>query len=660
MKKLMGLLSRITSPSDVRALPQEKLDDLAAEVRDFLVEKVSTTGGHLGPNLGVVELTIALHRVFESPKDPLIFDTSHQSYVHKILTGRADKFDTLRQKGGLSGYTDRGESEHVWTESSHASAALSYADGMAKAFALTDQIDRKVVAVVGDGALTGGMCWEALNNIAADKTRNIVIVVNDNGRSYSPTIGGFANSLADLRTQPFYDKVMEQGKSTLNSMGWVGKRTFEVMHALKEGVKYHVIPTEMFPELNMKYVGPVDGHNIQALEHAFKYAKGYTGPIIIHCVTQKGRGYAPAENKTSDLMHSTGAINPVTGVPLAKSQRSWTDVFTEELLEAGARRDDIVAITAAMAGPTGLAKFGEKFPDRLFDVGIAEQHATTSAAGLALGGLHPVVALYSTFMNRAFDQLLMDVGLLHLPVTLVLDRSGITGSDGASHNGVWDMSIAGIVPGMRLAAPRDDVRLRKQFNEAIEYENGPTIVRFPKGALVPVIDAVDTLDGGIDVIYRSDRANRAQSILIVSIGALAGECVAAAKKLEEEGLAVDVIDPGWAIPVSPVISELATSYDMVVTVEDGVIHGGVGSMIDTVCDENGVDTPVRIIAVPQKFLRHASRSEVLTDLGMDAEGIAESIRTWSGISAEEENTTASVHFLRATGSSGAKGSIFKD
>ena len=656
----MGLLSRITSPSDVRALPQEKLDDLAAEVRDFLVEKVSTTGGHLGPNLGVVELTIALHRVFESPKDPLIFDTSHQSYVHKILTGRADKFDTLRQKGGLSGYTDRGESEHDWTESSHASAALSYADGMAKAFALTDQIDRKVVAVVGDGALTGGMCWEALNNIAADKTRNIVIVVNDNGRSYSPTIGGFANSLADLRTQPFYDKVMEQGKSTLNSMGWVGKRTFEVMHALKEGVKYHVIPTEMFPELNMKYVGPVDGHNIQALEHAFKYAKGYTGPIIIHCVTQKGRGYAPAENKTSDLMHSTGAINPVTGVPLAKSQRSWTDVFTEDLLEAGARRDDIVAITAAMAGPTGLAKFGEKFPDRLFDVGIAEQHATTSAAGLALGGLHPVVALYSTFMNRAFDQLLMDVGLLHLPVTLVLDRSGITGSDGASHNGVWDMSIAGIVPGMRLAAPRDDVRLRKQFNEAIEYENGPTIVRFPKGALVPVIDAVETLDGGIDVIYRSDRANRAQSILIVSIGALAGECVAAAKKLEEEGLAVDVIDPGWAIPVSPVISELATSYDMVVTVEDGVIHGGVGSMIDTVCDENGVDTPVRIIAVPQKFLRHASRSEVLTDLGMDAEGIAESIRTWSGISAEEENTTASVHFLRATGSSGAKGSIFKD
>lgn len=660
MKKLMGLLSRITSPSDVRALPQERLDDLAAEIRDFLVEKVSTTGGHLGPNLGVVELTIALHRVFESPKDPLIFDTSHQSYVHKILTGRADKFDTLRQKGGLSGYTDRGESEHDWTESSHASAALSYADGMAKAFALTDQIDRKVVAVVGDGALTGGMCWEALNNIAADKTRNIVIVVNDNGRSYSPTIGGFANSLADLRTQPFYDKVMEQGKSTLNSMGWVGKRTFEVMHALKEGVKYHVIPTEMFPELNMKYVGPVDGHNIQALEHAFKYAKGYTGPIIIHCVTQKGRGYAPAENKTSDLMHSTGAINPVTGVPLAKSQRSWTDVFTEDLLEAGARRDDIVAITAAMAGPTGLAKFGEKFPDRLFDVGIAEQHATTSAAGLALGGLHPVVALYSTFMNRAFDQLLMDVGLLHLPVTLVLDRSGITGSDGASHNGVWDMSIAGIVPGMRLAAPRDDVRLRKQFNEAIEYENGPTIVRFPKGALVPVIDAVETLDGGIDVIYRSDRANRAQSILIVSIGALAGECVAAAKKLEEEGLAVDVIDPGWAIPVSPVISELATSYDMVVTVEDGVIHGGVGSMIDTVCDENGVDTPVRIIAVPQKFLRHASRSEVLTDLGMDAEGIAESIRTWSGISAEEENTTASVHFLRATGSSGAKGSIFKD
>ncbi|MGS2663527.1 1-deoxy-D-xylulose-5-phosphate synthase [Corynebacterium glucuronolyticum] len=669
----MSLLQRIVSPSDVRALPQERLEDLASEIRDFLVEKVSATGGHLGPNLGVVELTIALHRVFESPKDPLIFDTSHQSYVHKILTGRADKFDTLRQKGGLSGYTDRGESEHDWTESSHASAALSYADGLAKAFALTDQIDRKVVAVVGDGALTGGMCWEALNNIAEDKTRNIVIVVNDNGRSYSPTIGGFANSLADLRTQPFYDKVMEQGKTTLKSMGWVGKRTFEVMHALKEGVKYHVIPTEMFPELNMKYVGPVDGHNIQALEHAFKYAKEYTGPIIIHCVTEKGRGYAPAENKTSDLMHSTGAINPETGVPLAESQRSWTDVFTEELLKAGARRDDIVAITAAMAGPTGLAKFGEKFPQRLFDVGIAEQHATTSAAGLALGGLHPVVALYSTFLNRAFDQMLMDVGLLKLPVTFVLDRSGITGSDGASHNGVWDMSIAGIVPGMRLAAPRDDERLKKQFNEAIEYEDGPTIVRFPKGALVPVIDAVEILEGGIELIYTSglhvaddndaEDSERQHRVLIISIGALAGSCVEAAQALEQEGLSVDVIDPGWAIPVNPLIPELAEQYDTVVTVEDGVIHGGVGSMIDTVCDQCGVDTPVRIIAVPQKFLRHASRSQVLEELGLDAPGIAESIRTWCAPTEEDKDTRASdaedsnassVSYLRTSRSHGGR------
>ncbi|NLZ56887.1 MAG: 1-deoxy-D-xylulose-5-phosphate synthase, partial [Corynebacterium sp.] len=432
----MGILNSISTPADLKALEEEDLEALAKEIRRFLVDKVAATGGHLGPNLGVVELTIGLHRVFDSPNEPIVFDTSHQSYVHKILTGRADDFDTLRQQGGLSGYTCRAESEHDWTESSHASAALSYADGLSKALQLDGHTKRNVIAVVGDGALTGGMCWEALNNIAAGKDRNVVVVVNDNGRSYSPTIGGFAENLAELRMEPFYDRVMEQGKSTLKSMGWVGERTFEALHAFKEGVKSSVIPTEMFPELGMKYVGPVNGHDQKALDNALAYAHDYQGPIIVHVVTEKGRGYAPAERDLDELMHATGVMDPRTGIPVSVSKPGWTSVFSDELVKLAAKRDDIIAITAAMAGPTGLSKFAANYPDRFFDVGIAEQHAVTSAAGLALGGKHPVVAIYSTFLNRAFDQLLMDVALLHLPVTLVLDRSGVTGPDGASHNGV--------------------------------------------------------------------------------------------------------------------------------------------------------------------------------------------------------------------------------
>ncbi|MDO4686806.1 MAG: 1-deoxy-D-xylulose-5-phosphate synthase [Corynebacterium sp.] len=627
----MGTLYRIASPADLAALSASELEELAAEIRAFLVEKVSATGGHLGPNLGVVELTIALHRVFESPKDPFIFDTSHQSYVHKILTGRADGFDTLRQKGGLSGYTSRAESEHDWTESSHASASLSYADGLAKAFSLSGQLDRKVVAIVGDGALTGGMCWEALNNIAANQDRNLVIVVNDNGRSYSPTIGGLANNLAELRMQPFYDKVMEQGKSTLNSMGWVGKRTFEVMHALKEGVKYTVIPTELFPELGIKSVGPVDGHNVKQLENAFRYARDYEGPIIVHVVTEKGRGYAPAENNEDDLMHSTGVINPETGLPIEISGPGWTDIFSEELVAAGERRNDIVAITAAMAGPTGVAPFGERFPDRMFDVGIAEQHAVASAAGLALGGLHPVVAIYSTFLNRAFDQLLMDAALLKLPMTLVLDRAGITGNDGASHNGVWDMAITGIVPGIRVAAPRDGEQLRQQFNEALEITTGPTVVRFPKGTQPKVLEAVETLDDGVDILtYQdADDADDAIDILIISVGAFAHIAIAAAERLRNSGCNVTVVDPRWVIPVPPSIPALAADHDLVVTLEDGVIHGGVGSFVSEALGAAEIDTPLRRLAIPEQFLDHASRGEILQDLGLDVPGVVAKIDEWA-------------------------------
>ena len=625
----MGILSEIASPADLKALPADMLNDLAAEVRALLVEKVSATGGHLGPNLGVVELSIALHRVFESPQEPIIFDTSHQSYVHKMLTGRAHQFDTLRKKGGLSGYTDRAESEHDWTESSHASAALSYADGLAKAKQLTGDGERNVVAVVGDGALTGGMCWEALNNIASGD-RNVVVVINDNGRSYSPTIGGVADNLAAIRTRHGYDELMEEGKKRLKQMGWVGERTYEALAAFKEGVKSQLMPTEMFSDLGLKYVGPVNGHDLDHLLHDLEYAKGYEGPIIVHVVTEKGHGFAPAVNDVKDQMHATGIIDPVTGLPSgAAPGPNWTSAFSEELVAAGRDREDVVAITAAMAGPTGLQPFADEFPERFFDVGIAEAHAVTSAAGLALGGMHPVVALYSTFLNRGFDQLLMDVGLLELPVTLVLDRAGVTGSDGASHNGVWDLAIASIIPGIRIAAPRDGARLREQFQEALA--DGPTVVRFPKGELPAEIKAVSRLTDGVDILRYSDAGDEdpdAVSVLIVSVGALTDVALAVAEALAEEQAAVTVVDPRWVAPVPGSVLALADDHDLVVTVEDGVIRGGVGSLISEAMNAAEIDTPIRHLAFPDVFPRHASRSELLAEVGLDAEGATASVLGW--------------------------------
>lgn len=634
------MLEGLTSPADIKSLSQEQLRALAAEIRQLLISKVSATGGHLGPNLGVVELTLALHYVFDSPTDPIIFDTSHQSYVHKILTGRANQFDTLRKKGGLSGYTARAESEHDWTESSHASASLSYADGLSKAKELSGRSADKVVAVVGDGALTGGMCWEALNNIAAGE-RNVVIVVNDNGRSYSPTIGGFANNLtklrgqlAALRMQPGYDEVMENGKKTLKSMGWVGERTFDALHALKEGVKYQVLPTEMFSDLGMKYVGPVEGHDVKALISALKYAHNYEGPLIVHVVTEKGHGFAPAVNDQADQMHSTGVIDPVTGASLAKSAPGWTNVFTEELLRAGRERDDIVAITAAMAGPTGLQPFAEQFPDRFFDVGIAEQHAITSAAGLALGGMHPVVAVYSTFLNRAFDQLLMDAGLLHLPVTVVLDRAGVTGSDGASHNGVWDLAVASIVPGIRIAAPRDPERLREEFGEALAVDDGPTIVRFPKGKVGKDLPAIERR-GNVDVLHRPEHSEGAGAeesrlnVLMVAIGTFAAPACEAAAQLAEEGIALTVVDPRWVIPVAAELVDMAADADLVVVYEDGLLRGGVGSAVAEALHAAGVDTPLRQLAFPSVFPQHASRDEVLAEYGLDAASATDQVRQWA-------------------------------
>ncbi|RNE49286.1 1-deoxy-D-xylulose-5-phosphate synthase [Corynebacterium alimapuense] len=628
----MGILSGLTSPADLESLDHQQLEDLAEEIRRFLVEKVSATGGHLGPNLGVVELTIALHRVFQSPEDPIIFDTSHQSYVHKMLTGRLEQFDTLRQKDGLSGYTSRSESEHDWTESSHASAALSYADGLAKAFELTGRGEHNVVAVVGDGALTGGMCWEALNNIASGKDRNVVIVVNDNGRSYSPTIGGLAANLADLRMQRSYDEIMEHGKNTLKSMGWVGERTFGALQAVKEGVKSQFLPTEMFPELGMKYIGPVKGHDLQALNQAMTYAHDYQGPIIVHVVTEKGHGFAPAVNDVADQMHATGIMDPITGVPVSQSGPSWTGVFSEEISAAAARRDDIVAITAAMAGPTGLAAYAKDYPDRFFDVGIAEQHAVTSAAGLALGGLHPVVAVYSTFLNRAFDQLLLDVGLLELPVTFVLDRAGVTGSDGASHNGVWDLALTSIVPGIRVAAPRDGAQMRELFNEALEVNDGPTVLRYPKGSLPVEHEALLRTQDGVDLLrYSEDAVDNDQEridVLFIAVGPFAGIALEVAEELEAEGVNVTVVDPRWIAPVAQSIVALADDHDLVITLEDGIIRGGVGSLISEALSAAEVDTPLRHLAFPDVFPLHASRNELLAEVGLDVEGVSTSVNGW--------------------------------
>ncbi|WP_378731943.1 1-deoxy-D-xylulose-5-phosphate synthase [Nocardia brasiliensis] len=638
----MGVLSRVDTPEDLRPLTAPQLRELADEIREFLVRKVAATGGHLGPNLGVVELTIALHRIFDSPADPLIFDTGHQAYVHKILTGRKDEFDTLRKQGGLSGYPSRAESAHDWVESSHASASLSYADGLAKAFALSGQ-NRHVVAVVGDGALTGGMCWEALNNIAGAPDRPVVIVVNDNGRSYAPTIGGLADRLTALRTQPAYEHALDAGKRILKSIPRVGESAYSMMHAVKAGIKDAVSPQELFSDLGMKYVGPVDGHDIVALEAALRRAKDFGGPVVVHAVTQKGHGYAPAENHIADQMHACDPIDPLTGVPVGGPKAlGWTSVFSQELIAHAEQRDDIVAITAAMAGPTGLAAFGERFPERMFDVGIAEQHAMASAAGLALGGMHPVVAIYSTFLNRAFDQLLMDVALLKQPVTVVLDRSGITGPDGASHNGMWDLSVLGIIPGIRVAAPRDAATLREELAEALAVNDGPTAIRFPKGSVADDITAVERLDG-VDVLRLAagertgdepalDGGGSVQAVrgdvLLVAVGSFAEAALRAADLLETEGVSVTVIDPRWVLPVSDTLIKLAENYRLVVTLEDGGLHGGIGSTVSARLRNSGLDIPTRDLGVPQQFLDHASRGEVHAELGLTAPDIARRIGGW--------------------------------
>jgi 1-deoxy-D-xylulose-5-phosphate synthase len=629
-------LRSIRGPHDLTRLGPEQLTGLAAEIRRELIATVSRTGGHLGPNLGVVELTIALHRVFDSPRDTVIWDTGHQTYVHKLLTGRREGWERLKQTGGLSGYPSRAESAHDHVENSHASTSLSWADGLAKAYALTGQ-QRHVVAVIGDGALTGGMAWEALNNIAAGKDRNVVVVVNDNGRSYAPTIGGLADRLASLRLQPGYERVLEAGKQALARTPVVGAPLYAGLHAVKAGVKDALSPQELFSDLGLKYFGPVDGHDMAAMESALRRARNFGGPVIVHAVTRKGNGYPPAENDEAEQMHSPAAFDPLTGLPTGPKSIGWTSVFAEEMVGIGVRRPDVVAITAAMLGPTGLAPFAKAFPERCFDVGIAEQHALTSAAGMADGGLHPVVALYSTFLNRAFDQLLMDVALHKRGVTLVLDRAGVTGNDGPSHNGMWDLSILGVVPGMRVAAPRDAATLREELAEAIAVSDGPTAVRFPKGAVIGSVPAVRRVDG-VDVLREpgsaedradADAAERVPDVLMVCAGAFGELGVAAAERLERQGVSVTVVDPRWVLPVPGALVDLARGHRLVVAVSDCGRHGGFGSALSDALRAAGCDVPMRDIALPQEFLDHGSRADVLAATGLTAQDVARRVTEWA-------------------------------
>jgi 1-deoxy-D-xylulose-5-phosphate synthase len=620
----VGVLETINGPADLKRLSPADVTGLAEEIRYFLVDSVSKTGGHLGPNLGVVELTLALHRVFDSPRDAIVFDTGHQSYVHKLLTGRHD-FSGLRTRDGISGYPSRAESEHDVVENSHASTSLSWADGIAKARRLQGERDRHTVAVIGDGALTGGMAWEALNNIAADKDLPLVIVVNDNTRSSAPTIGGLADHLATLRTTRGYERFLDWGKHTLHRTPVVGGAMYETLHGMKKGIKDIVAPQGMFEDLGLKYLGPVDGHDEPAVEAALRKARSYGGPVLVHVITQKGRGYDHARNHEGDQFHAVGVINPETGLPLEISGRSWTDEFSDEMVAIGAEREDVVGITAAMLIPVGLSDFAQAYPERIFDVGIAEQHATTMAAGLAFGGLHPVVAVYATFLNRAFDQLLMDCALHKAGVTFVLDRSGITGPDGASHHGMWDMTLTGMVPGLHLAAPRDGEQVRAALRDAVDIADAPSVIRFPKGTAPEPIPAVARL-GSVDVLREpsapAGSAGEDVDLLLVGIGCMAAPALTVAEKLEAQGLRVRVVDPRWSLPVSPDLVEAARSARAVAVIEDNLEVGGVGTHVAAALTEAGVAVPVHRHGIPTEFIDHASRGQILEHIGLTPEHIA--------------------------------------
>jgi 1-deoxy-D-xylulose-5-phosphate synthase len=617
----VSFLERIDAPRDLDQLSRAELKVLCQEIRDYLIESVSKTGGHLGPNLGVVEITVALHRVFDSPTDAIVFDTGHQSYVHKLLTGRKD-LSSLRQKNGIAGYPQRAESEHDIVESSHASSSLSWADGISRAFGATGQRDRHVVAVIGDGALTGGMSWEALNNITDDNDRKLVIVVNDNGRSYAPTIGGFAKTLNTIRTESWYRNGYRISKKVFSAFGRPGRALFNSIHAAGHTIFTQNAPRGIFPNLGIQYIGPIDGHDLAAMEEALQRAKGLNAPVIVHAVTQKGRGYNPALSDEADQFHAVGQIDAESGLPIKKSStQSWTSVFADEMVDIGNENEKVVGITGAMLIPVGLHKFAAKHPKRVFDVGIAEQHAVAAAAGMAFGGLHPVVAIYATFLNRAFDQLLMDVALHKAGVTFVLDRAGITGPDGASHHGVWDLSILQVVPGIAIAAPRDAERLKEELREAIAIADAPSVVRFPKGSVPAPIEAINRLPGGVDVLHQAP----SKDVLLVAVGSFAQTAIDVARMLADQGIGATVVDPRWVLPISKDLISLAGDHRLVVTLEDGVRVGGFGTRLRQDLRENNVDTGLNEVGIPAEFLEHAERDEILERLGLTAKAIARDI-----------------------------------
>ena len=651
-----ALLPCVRKPADLDRLTSEQLVTLASEIRQHLVASVARTGGHLGPNLGVVELTIALHRTFRSPRDTIVFDTGHQAYVHKLLTGRQD-FTHLRERGGLSGYPSRAESVHDVVENSHASTSLSWADGIARANHLQGHDERHVVAVIGDGAMTGGMAWEALDNIADSSDRHLVIVVNDNGRSYAPTIGGLAHHLDALRTNPGYERVLSGVKRTLLSQGAPGRAAFDALHGLKRGLKDVLVPSAFFEDLGIKYTGPVDGHDITAVEFALTRAREYAEPVIVHVITEKGRGYTPAEEHVPDRFHAVGQIHPETGLPVVAERFGWTAVFAEEIVSLARGDERIVGVTAAMQAPVGLQPLADAMPKRVIDVGIAEQHALTFSAGLAFAGMHPVVALYATFLNRAFDQVLMDVALHRAGVTIVLDRAGITGTDGASHNGMWDMALLAHVPGLRLAAPRDEATLRESLRTAVSIDDAPTVVRYPKGALPEPLTALRRLGSGeedpgrreeaahedaqpalcafdvVDVLLESLRPTGAARILLVGVGAMAAEAYEAGRLLQQEGRAVTVVHPHWVIPAPAPLVAAAADVDVVVVVEDGLVDGGIGSQLRDAVEEyqavrsgTGGSQVFRRIGIPRRFVDTATRAQLMEDFGMRAVDIAQAAR----------------------------------
>jgi len=611
------------SLAELREMSPAQLKSLAAEIREFLIDKVSKTGGHLGPNLGVVELSIAVHRVFDSPKDVVLFDTGHQSYVHKILTGRAEQFDLLRQRNGISGYPNRRESAHDVIENSHASTALSWADGISRGFSLSGQANRHVVAVVGDGALTGGMSWEALNNLSPESDRNLVIVVNDNERSYSPTIGGLATYLTTLRASKEYERILGRGKRMLHNTPVVGKYIYGTLHGMKKGIKDMVAPQGMFEDLGFKYLGPIDGHDIAAMEKTLQMAKEFGSPVIVHAITEKGRGYTPAIEDIAEKFHAVGIVDPLTGKPLKASAPSWTNVFSEEITQIGRENSRVVAITAAMLGPTGLDKFAQSFPGRTIDVGIAEQHAVTSAAGLAYAGMHPVIAIYSTFLNRAFDQLLLDVALHNAGVTFVLDRAGITGDDGPSHHGIWDLALTGIVPHMHVGAPRDGERLKEILRACVAIENAPSMVRFPKGAVPSEIPALERV-AGVDILHRGS----AQQVLLISVGSMASMALDVARLAHEQSIEVTVVDPLWVKPISPAVIAMCGEYSTIVVMEDGIKHAGIASSISEALRETGSQRLAHSIGIPLEFIEHSKRNEILEDLHITPANIVRQISGW--------------------------------